>query len=329
MGGQAHSPFCLSSLMLTRRPRCGEAARMGPSARQGGEDGGDLCCPSLAISLPHALLPTHPPFCTLPALSLSAHLPCLANPFVRMTATHVTTTRIASIPVVRVTATHVTIRIASLLSASLPPTSPVSHPPVSPSPGSSTLPPTASPPCVTTRVVRVTPPHPHGFHCLRPPSPPPPASSLTCPPHPAICPCPSPPWTRPAPTQTRPPHPSMHPDPRLSPGPLSHPACLTRPFCHTSGLPSDVSGPHLITAFSHFVLENVACGYMFADIQGTSVFKCLSPCASCVSRINGSTQCGPNRVCPHTLRPYDPHSTQVSQITRKLLRLRSNFLLHL
>src|SRR5467141_4776451 len=185
MGGQAHSPVCLSSLMLTRRPRCGKAARMGPSARRGGEDGGDHCRPSLAVSLPHALLPTRPPFCTPPALSPSAHLPCLTNPFVRVTATHVTATRVASIPIVHVTATHVTICVASLSSASLPPTSPVSHPPVSPSPGLSTSPPTASPPCITTNVVCVTPPHPHGFHCLRTPSPPPPASSLTRPPHPA------------------------------------------------------------------------------------------------------------------------------------------------
>src|SRR5882672_931503 len=83
---------------------------------QGGEDGGDLCHPSLAISLLHALLPTRPPFCMPPTLSPSAHLPCLANPFVRMTATHVTTTRVASIPVVHVTATHVTICVASLSS---------------------------------------------------------------------------------------------------------------------------------------------------------------------------------------------------------------------
>src|SRR5882672_609968 len=168
MGGQAHSPVCLSSLMLTHRPRCGEAVRMGLSVRRGGEDGGNLCRPSLAVSLPHALLPARPPFCMPPTLSPSAHLPCLANPFVRVTATHVTPTCVASIPIIRVTATHVTIHVASLSSASLPPTSPVSHPPASPSPGSSTFTPTASPPCVTTRVVRVTPPHPHGFHCPRP-----------------------------------------------------------------------------------------------------------------------------------------------------------------
>src|SRR5882672_11343335 len=54
--------------------------------------------------------------------------------------------------------------------------SPVSHPPASPSPGLSTSPPTASPPCVTTRIIHVTPPHPHGFHRPRPPPPPPPTS---------------------------------------------------------------------------------------------------------------------------------------------------------
>jgi hypothetical protein len=45
-----------------------------------------------------------------------------------------------------------------------------------------------------------------------------------------------------------------------------------------------------IMAFSHFVLENAACRYMFADIQGKYVFECLSPRHSCSCRIDGSTQ---------------------------------------
>jgi len=80
-----------------------------------------------------------------------------------------------------------------------------------------------------------------------------------------------------------------------------------------------------ITAFSHFVLENSACGYMFADIQCMSVFKCLSPCPSCVCRINGSTQSCAKWVSPHALQPYDPHSSRVSQIAGKLSLFTSNF----
>ena len=48
-----------------------------------------------------------------------------------------------------------------------------------------------------------------------------------------------------------------------------------------------------IIAFSHFVLENTACRYMFADIQGKSVFKCTSFSSLLVvhkCRINGLTQ---------------------------------------
>jgi hypothetical protein len=36
-----------------------------------------------------------------------------------------------------------------------------------------------------------------------------------------------------------------------------------------------------IMAFSHFVLEVTACGYMFADIQGKSRSLCLSPSLRC------------------------------------------------
>ena len=45
-----------------------------------------------------------------------------------------------------------------------------------------------------------------------------------------------------------------------------------------------------IMAFSHFVLEDAACRYMFADIQGKSVFECLSFCCLRRCRIDGSTQ---------------------------------------
>ena len=87
-------------------------------------------------------------------------------------------------------------------------------------------------------------------------------------------------------------------------------------FSGTLGMPhcSDRQSA-TIMAFSHFVLENTTCRYMFADIQGKSLFNCMS-FHSLVHkcRINGLTQFCAEWVCLDTLWSYDSYTSWVSHL---------------